>query len=434
MASITYDSTEILNTTYAPRFVKHESDPEREIQSFVPTREDGEVLVSERFGTKRIILSGILSGSDQDDLEGKIDAFKELFSRLEKNLDIEWEGGTRRYVATCERHDFDRDHFNIAFVPWTATFIVLSGEGKDTSETLARDEEIVGVTTPGTDAFTLSGSKPPRPVITIEGANFNSVTKGIEYKNTDTGERIVVTRDESWPTVAVVTIDCEKKRVDTQIMTTVEDGPFYGVFPKFRVGTNNVQISAGDIVNQKSPDDVLGDTDTSSLLNGVNDFFAQGFVVPYRDVTFQGITVVLDKALGSPGDVTIRVETDADGEPSGNLADTSGSGSTMTISSGDIGAKGYVTGYTAAPFTLEANTKYWIVVSAAGVDGSNRYDIYYALTSAGIYTKGVALLTTDAGGTWTDGAEENLAFRVLFGGKAGGASVLHTVAYKKTYL
>ena len=157
--SIKFDGVEILTTTYIPRYVKHESAPERELTLLNLAREDGSVLVTEKYGTKTITLIGYLVGSSKSDLETKIDSFKELFSRKEKNLDIDWEAGTRRYVATCIRHNFDRDHFHLLFVPWTAEFVIAGGIGQDISLTVPINDVFYEVTTPISDNFTMVGSK-----------------------------------------------------------------------------------------------------------------------------------------------------------------------------------------------------------------------------------------------------------------------------------
>lgn len=434
MASIQFDGTEILNTTYVPRYVKHESAPDREVMALVPAREDGEVLVSERYGRKVIPLRGILVGTSQADLESKVDAFKELFSRLERNLDVDWNGSTRRYVATCTRHEFDRDHFNVGYVPWTAEFTVLSGEGKDVSSTTARNAGVT-LTTPATDSFTLSGSKPPRPVIRLTGNSWStSEVKGVEYRNNDTGERIILTKNALWASNSVVEFDCDAKRVRHDIGQALAEGNFYGVFPKFRIGSNSVRITAGGIVNQKSADTLASQNGNSTLLNGTSKRFAQSFQVPYGDDTFQGIVLCLEK-VGSPGNVTVRIESDSGNKPSGNFADPSGSGSQMTITAASVSGRAYYTGWSAAPFALSANVRYWLVVSAASVGPSDYYDLYFADTANGTYAKGKAIQSTDAGANWTDSAERNLSFSVLFGGKRGSSQgATHLVTYRKTYL
>jgi len=175
----TFDSVNILADPYVPRFIKHESSPERDLSLMELAREDGSVIIAEKFGVKHITLQGVIYGSTQADLETKIDAFKELFSRDAKNLDIGWASGTRRYVATCVKHSFDRDSFHVSICPWTADFIVPEGIGKDTTE-----------------------------VNIIDALDFYNITKDQEYASgydTDSGFGAETFRCQSFTTGAGIT-------------------------------------------------------------------------------------------------------------------------------------------------------------------------------------------------------------------------------------
>lgn len=434
MASIKFDNTEIVTTTNFPRFIKHESDPERDIISMPLIREDGELLISERYGVKKIMLQGIITGTSQAVLEAAIDTMKELFSRVEKNLDIVYAGGTRRYVATCSKLEFDRDHFHILFCPWTAEFTILSGEGKDTADTTPLNKHTVATTTPGTDSFSMTGSKPGKPVITLKGANWPAGVKGVEYENTDTGEKIIVTRNSSWNTDDQIIIDCDAKTISDDcggLASLALDGKFYGVFPKFKIGTNNVKITVGGITNQKTNEADANDCGSDLIIDGDNDYMAQSFSVPYADTTFKGIVMALKKA-GTPGNMTIRIETDADGSPSGTLADANAE---FTIAAADIGTtRAYITKYTANLWALSGNVKYWIVIKGASLSAGNEYGAGMTDTTDK-YPGGIVKYTTDGGSTWTlQSAISSLAFKILYGGAVGTSSVKHTVTYKKTYL
>jgi len=88
MASIKFDSTELVNTTYIPRTIKHETIPQRYQSLLQMSGDDGAILVSSRYGEKIITINGILTGTSEANLEANIDSFKELFSRENKNLDI----------------------------------------------------------------------------------------------------------------------------------------------------------------------------------------------------------------------------------------------------------------------------------------------------------------------------------------------------------
>jgi hypothetical protein len=434
-ASIQFDSTEILNTTYVPRFVKHESAAERMIASLPVAREDGEAFIDEHYGTKSIVLQGIITGTTQALLEDQIDTMKELFSRTEKNLDIDWNGSTRRYVASCVKHEFNRDHFNLKFCPWTAEFRVLSGEGKGTSTTTARNAVVIQLTSgPGTDSFDEAGSKPAKPKITIEMGSTTTKVKGIQYKNTDTGEKIVVTRtDSSWFQADQIIIDCLLKKVTEDIASDhFTEGKFYGVFPRFAIGTNNVEITGGGIVNQSTSDTVTGDSTTGDTLDATTKRKAQSFIVPYTDATFKGITLMLEKT-GTPGNMTVRIETDNAGKPSGTLADAN---ATFTITAVSVTSKAYYTKYSTNLWTLSGNTRYWIVISAAAtLNGSNYYTVYGVVADKGLdYQNGKAMTSADSGGTYADWSDPDFVFRIRYGGEPDTFSVKHTVVYTKTYL
>ncbi|MEK7992886.1 MAG: choice-of-anchor R domain-containing protein [Planctomycetota bacterium] len=440
MASIKFDNTEILSTTYMPQFGKHESAPDRTLMSMPLAREDGEVLIYERYGKKIIPLRGVLVGSSQSDLETKIDAFKELFGRVEKNLDFSWEAGTRRYVATCSRHNFDRDFFHLSVVPWTAEFTVSTGEGSDTGTTTAVSETVNFVppsdATTGLSTVTFAGSKAPRPSIALSNLDFSTFIKGLEYKNTDTGERLVVTYPGNWGDNRTATIDCDAKTVTGDAVDGVTKAlNFYGMFPKFKVGANNIQITCGGIVNQKSADNAVADLNsTLQLMDSTTREYAQSFMVPYTDQTFQGIQLAIKKT-GAPGNITWRIETDNAGAPSGTLVSAD---ATATIAAADVTTStSYIRDYTnsAAPFTLSANTRYWLVVKgAATLDATNKWE--FGTAADATYARGYAKFSTDTGATWTSFADKtDLSFGILFGGAQGATvAVNHVVTYTKKYL
>lgn len=434
-ASIKFDSTEIRDTTHIPRYVKHESTADRDVVSLPLAREDGEILILTRYGKKRIVLAGIITGANQAALEAAIDTFKELFSREEKNLDVDWNGGTMRFVATCVKHDFDRDYFHLNFCPWTAEFTVLSGEGKDTTTTKAQDQHSLSISYPAnsvTDTAAVTGSKAPRPTLKIESASWGTAIKGIEYKNTDTGERIVVTRNYNWGNNAYVQIDCSGKIItDNAGGTVVANGKFFGVFPRFKVGTNNIKISCGGIVNQSSSDTDINTLSTSWNLNSTLAYVAQKFSVPYLDDTFRGVTVALSK-FGSPGAaLTWRIETDNAGKPSGTLADANATGVFYAASVGT--SKAYLTSYSDNLWAaLSDNTDYWLVLKSLGVDGSNYYIIWNS--NVADYPRGKVATSADGGTNWTQQPGYNLAFRILYGGSPDNVTIKHTFEYTKTYL
>jgi hypothetical protein len=217
------------------------------------------------------------------------------------------------------------------------------------------------------------------------------------------------------------------------------DSRFYGVFPKFKIGTNGVLITLGGIVNQQTSEPDLTKVGSAYVINSTNIRQAQSFSVPYTDGTFKGVTLAISKT-GSPGNMTVEIQTDNGGKPRGSLVDAL---ATITIAAADVGAAiAYITRYSTASdavWSLTANVKYWIVVKAAGVDGSNYYSIamlptgYPEITG---YPKGNHSSSADAGSTYTDDPGNDIIFKMRFGGQPDptSQSVKHTVAYTKTYL
>lgn len=437
-STIKFDNTEILSTTYIPRYVKHESVAERIISSVDLAREDGQVLITQKYGVKKIYLTGHLTATTAALLEAAIDTFTELFSRPQKNLDVDWSTGTRRYVASCIKHEFDRDHFNLLFVPWTAEFVVLSGEGKDTAETTVVDDTVLTTTSgSATGSFSMLGSKPARPSIRLKCSVSGTLAsvKGLIFENVDTGEKTTITFTTLLNENDYIKIYCEEKKVVVYRVSSglEEEVNFYGVFPTFKIGTNNYKVYAGGLTNQFCAVGYEDYLSSGWSMTSTNFRRAQSFEVPYGDATFNGISLYLDKTLTPTGNLTVEIQTDSGGKPSGSVV----TNATMTIVPADVsGTRAWVTKYSTDCFTLVANTRYWIVVKAAGVDASNYYGVWFTTTTAAAvaYAKGNASTSDDAGSTYTDAPNSDMGFVLRYGGQTTTSSFKIQVKYTKTYL
>jgi hypothetical protein len=429
-ASIQFDGQEILSTTYTPRFIKHESSPNIQINDIELSHDNGSVLVSERTGNKIITLEGVLTGSSEADLESKIDAFKEVFRRVNKNLDISWNGGTRRYVATCQAHSFDRDHFNIGYVPWTAEFLVPSGIAEETTEiSIVSDRDITTQDYIEKDINFL-GSAPPKPRIRIAIQGSSSAdAKGIEIKNDDTGERIICTLDSGIINPTVYTFDCRLKTVTSSGVQSLPIS-YYGVFPKFLPGEQNISVRIADITAESfegpaSPNTTLGVNIYSSTHEP-----CMAFVLPFGDTTFQGIEVNINKTGDPNGDLTITIEPDLDGEPKGVAFAIK----SFTIAKADVAASlAWIKANSADAFSLSANTKYWMRCRTTNGDSSNCYMWQICRPPYTLYKKGG--MATYNGSTYTQSPTYNAWFKLLFGGKWEAGKTYHlNVDYYKQWL
>lgn len=630
-----------------PQFVKHETVADRTIVSQPITREDGSIYISNRYGEKTIKLQGTIVAADQATLDANIDLFKELFSRVQKNLDVSWGGGTTRFVATCKSHTFDRDHYNLSACPWTAEFTVLDGVGKDTASTTAASAVAVdttnptvtrrstgatsaadtlshaitmptgivageilvliftsdgnptctapadwtklGQTTDGTNAvtqaifwktaagsdtctittsaseqsthvvlglanagtpsgtatsgnstdsnppthapiqfisdrylwiatrggdaqvaatvapaaysqlqtstaagangastntaerllninpafsedpgtftaateqwvaytisvpprnhfayesdqqFTLAGSAIPKPVVTLTLTGTpDAAMRGIQYTNTDTGERMIIpiNTDMSGLSGKQIVIDFSAKTVtDNLAGTAFVERKFYGVFPKFKIGANNVRIQTGGFINQATSDyqeTIPSVTAFGGANNMISTWWAQSFSVPNTEDSFAGFVLGLMK-VGTPGAFTWYIKNDNAG-----AVDWGGA----TIASGTIGPTGvsstsnmaYIYVPASAIFSLTANTKYWLAFTAAASDASNAYYIYG--TAGSLYSAPYDYIRYgDTSPNFINSATGlNFHFRLVFGGSPKATTFTHNVAYNKTYL
>lgn len=395
MSSIKFDSTELVNTTYVPRFVKHESSPVRENVLMPITRQNGSVRVSSRYGIKTISLQGILTGTSQANLEANIDAFKELFSRIDKNLDIDWNGDTRRYVATCTKHEFDRDHFHMLFVPWTAEFIVPSGFGKDTSETSLYDTSgLVATNTNITLAFL--GSSQPKPIFTIDITTAGSA-QVLKLINNDTGEYIKV--DGPFSNSDQVIIDCLNLTVKKNAVAV----PFRGVFPNFYKGNNSfsfIVIGDGSNLNQYQITD-NGNMNVNYDYGSGLPWEAQSFVLTESGY-IDKMSLTMEK-VGSPGGyANFLIYSDDNGKPGVALAGNGYQVPAVSVTTKQMYDATWVSG--TKPF-LTAGVKYWIVLNpnqASGTDASNFLGWYYG-EQLSYYPQGKAMAKPSVSGVWING-------------------------------
>lgn len=94
---------------------------------------DGNVPSRATYPRKRVVLEGFVAGSTENDLDARIDALKAIFSQDSKNLDIYYNGASRRYVGVVDSMPVPRRQRGM-FATFT---VVLTCQpfGSDTSST-----------------------------------------------------------------------------------------------------------------------------------------------------------------------------------------------------------------------------------------------------------------------------------------------------------
>ena len=427
--SVKFDSVEIIDTTnYKTSSVKHHSAPSRNINLLDLGRDNGAIIVNEKYGTKTISIQGVLQGSSASDLQTKLDTFKELFSRPEKNLDITPDGGSiRRYVATCTRHDLPENHYNILFLPFTADFVVPSGMGEDTTSTAIINAQAVSVDV-YTSSMVLAGSAKPKPVIDITFGSTNTNSRGIAFENTDNGQTIVITKTTAFSNNNHLIINTQEKTVQYDD----ENIRFYGPFPDFIIGTNNFKVYSGDIVQQEYLDG-SGSINAEFVKIYGNNYIAQSFSVPYTDDTFRSIGLYIN-AVGSDLGTNFDLYID--------IVDDDGNAPNLASNVADFPVYNVAQPYNVLDpisdnlnFTLTSGKKYWMVFSAGAGGNINNCIRTVCRIAKNTYKLGNYSDSADAGSTWNNDGSKAIFFKLYYGGIAD-ASPAYTldVDQFKSYL
>lgn len=240
MRTITYDNTSINSGNYITRKVMHDEATKRDLMAYDLTRERGAILVNSEYQTKKIVLEGIIKGTSADDLESNIDTFKALIAEQERNLDIQYASGTRRYVATAVQTVILRDFYHLNYAPFTIEFLIASGAGKDTVSSSYQTYSIE-VASLESASFIVGGTLVPPCTIEL---TFNSATSVSQVSVTINGDRI--TAEEAISATDELVINTLTKKVTLN----GAEKDYVGRFPKLVIGTNTYTVAVSSTNHQ----------------------------------------------------------------------------------------------------------------------------------------------------------------------------------------
>lgn len=146
---------------------------------------------------------------------------------------------------------------------------------------------------------------------------------------------------------------------------------------------------------------VIGDTGGTETAQG------QSFQVTGA-LTIKGLEVYLKKSTGTPGDITVRIETNSTDKPSGSLAHAN---ATATIPAFTTSSYAWVNVEFATAFSLSSATTYWIVLKTGAASNDNYYH-WAADDSSPTYSNGTMAASTDGGTTWSAVTGSDAYFRL----------------------
>ena len=143
------------------------------------------------YPSKKVSIGGTIHGSSQDDLDQRIDAFKGYFNAKDANLDIDYGGSTRRYVATANTVGIERQQKEL-WASFTVEFICPQPFGVDTTATtITNSANYTSATLNVTP--TIAGSAPVQyPVITITIDALTGTGDYIQITDDNTGQEMLI--------------------------------------------------------------------------------------------------------------------------------------------------------------------------------------------------------------------------------------------------
>lgn len=243
--SISFDSNSL--QTFSPltrsgivtNVIDHADLPEKEMSLYAIANADASVIPNVEYPNRIIKIAGVLAATSQSNLDALIDTFKGYFRGKDKNLDINYAGSTRRYIATVNSIGIKRNG-SLSFAEFSIEFVCTIPFGSDTSATSIINQ--VGYTSSSyTVAPTIGGNAPEQlPVFTITINSFTGAGDYLQISNNDNGQEILL-YGQGIEAGDVIVIDSINKEV------TIDSDPvdYNGTFIELAPGAASITYSDG---------------------------------------------------------------------------------------------------------------------------------------------------------------------------------------------
>lgn len=232
--TISFDTNSLQTASILTDTIDMESIPVKDAQMYALSHANYSKIPFVSYPSRSVTVSGTIFGSSITNLDSLLDAFRGYFIGADRNLDIGYNGGTRRFIATVNTLKITRPG-GLAFAKFSIEFICTQPFGMDTATTPALTG--TGRTLASySDAYTFLGTAPSQlPIVTITLTAITGTTASIQWGNGGNGQAIFVQR--TWTAADVLIIDCVNRAV------TVNGTPvaFSGAFPEFNPGGQSMQ-------------------------------------------------------------------------------------------------------------------------------------------------------------------------------------------------
>lgn len=238
--NVVFNGTSLQTNNVIVSQIKHDDLPRKKRNRYALARSNRSVTTNYQYLEKPIVIIGQIIGTSIIDLETRIEAFKLAINSLTgdiANLDIDYNGGTRRYSCGIESLNIGRSAalFKVGF---EIEFVCDQPFGVDTTTTTLANAVAVS-TSPKSQALTVGGTAEEQllnisyTLTSFTGAAYET----LYFKNNDTGQQMSITR--TWTNGDVVVIDC----VNMSVKVNGVETDYGGVFPPFMPGSRTLVIT-----------------------------------------------------------------------------------------------------------------------------------------------------------------------------------------------
>lgn len=237
--NITFDGNDLQTASILTSSIQHASIPAKDMKLLSLAHANRSSIPYSNYPSRSIRISGKLVAASIAAMDALEDTFKGYFRGQDKNLDIDFNSGTRRYIATLSGLSIDRPG-GLQFANFDAEFVCTEPFGRNTASTSALSADN-RTSAAYTDEHTFLGTAPYQlPVITI---TIDAVTGGtgfLKFSNSGNGQGILIT-GQTFAAADVIIIDC----VEKSVTLNGEDIDFIGAFPEFPPGTQSFSYTDG---------------------------------------------------------------------------------------------------------------------------------------------------------------------------------------------
>ena len=221
--------------------IDHTDIPDVVAQLLAKADADGSTIPAINYPSKKVRIAGSIHGSTQANLDDRIDTFKGYFNGKNKNLDITYGSGTRRYIATKNSVSITRSQKALVAL-FEVEFICTNPFGVDTSTSNLWAAKTGFTAATFTEAAIAIGGTAPYqlPVFTI---TVNSLTGTGDYvliSNDNNGQELMV-YGQGIVNGDVIVIDCAERTVTIN----GEEVDYYGTFLELEPGVNSITYTDG---------------------------------------------------------------------------------------------------------------------------------------------------------------------------------------------